>query len=342
MWGIVVRVILSIDVSVVTATRNPLHHPSHHYYEETYKSVHDLHLQTLRGGSTILQPPPPPVDQQHEQQQQPYRAMLEQRPSHYPQQQRNPQVEINNFNNNTPTAFLPKLGLEQVTKALLHTSEWNRRFQRGIRHWGKRERINIASSSQKVPNSKNQYKQQQLHQQQHQYQNYGSLPVNVHPSRTWQPPIGQDSGRSLEEEELTLFHAKAKLCARSWGPDLLPYLKHISEVLQIENNLELVLAMVYLDRACSVETPRSNGIAHVPFLQPRTVHRLGLAALVVAKTATSGTQTKIQELSESLGIPKAQLEQMVEWMVGALGDEGLYVGLEDLKAWSKTWKSFAP
>merc|ERR1712087_919900 len=242
-----------------------------------------------------------------------------------------------------------KLGLEQVTKALLHTSEWNRRLQKGIRHWGKRERINIASSSQGLANSKNQYQQlQQLHHQQQQqqqqqhYQNYGSIPVNVHPSRTWQPPIAQDSGRSLEEEELTLFHAKAKFGARSWGPDLLPYLKHITEILQIQDNLELVLAMVYLDRACSVETPRSNGIAHLPFLQPRTVHRLGLAALVVAKTATSGTQTKIEELSETLGIPKAQLEQMVEWMVGALGDEGLYVGLEDLKAWSKTWESFAP
>merc|ERR1740130_198226 len=37
---------------------------------------------------------------------------------------------------------------------------------------------------------------------------FGNLPVNVHPSHTWQPPIQASSGRLLEEEELSLFHAK--------------------------------------------------------------------------------------------------------------------------------------
>lgn len=210
----------------------------------------------------------------------------------------------------------------------------------GIQHWGQQKRLQIKSStstsSQSLSNSNN-YEQQQ---QQQQYQNYGSLPVNVHPSRTWQPPIQNDSGRSLEEEELTLFHAKTLVAKSSWGPQLLPYLKHICQILEIETSqsMELVLAMVYLDRACSVETLRSNGMAHCPFVAPRTVHRLGLAALVVAKSATTGMPA-VQKLADSLGIPQEQLQQMVQWMVGALGDDGMYVGLEELKAWAQVWGS---
>jgi len=334
MWGIVVLVLFSIDVSTVTATRNPLHHPGHHYhhdynhdYNHENNRAHDVHAHALRGGSTILQPPPPPMDQQQQLQQQESSSQALQRPMHYPQQEHPQQLEISSNNHNNPTDFLPKLGLEQITKALLHTSEWNRKFLKGVRHWGKRERLHLASKS--LPNSSNCQQQS------------GSLPVNVHPSRTWRPPIQPNSGRSLEEEELTLFHAKKATAAQSWGPDLLPYLKHITQVLEMKDNLELVLAMVYLDRACSLETPRSNGIAHLPFLQPRTVHRLGLAALVVAKSAMNGNSPSIiSELSESLGIPTSQLQLMVEWMVGALGDEGLYVGLEELKARAKTWESF--
>lgn len=204
--------------------------------------------------------------------------------------------------------------------------------------------------------------------------------MNVHPSRTWQPPIEAFSGRSLEEEELTLFHAKMPRTRsgreeidtdeaetiegpegahRLWGPDLLPYLQHIAETLEMDldgndengngnetNGIELFLAMIYLDRACSVETPRRNGVPACPFCQPRTVHRLGLAALVVASRAVCKSEkiplleTNVAKLSASLGIPRLQLQQMVDWMVAALGDDGLYVGLEEMKAWSRTWESF--
>jgi len=85
-----------------------------------------------------------------------------------------------------------------------------------------------------------------------------------------------------------------------WGPDLLPYLEHIAEILHMGNSngndngndkssseVEFLLAMIYLDRACSLETPRSNGVPPCPFCGPRTVQRLGLAALVVAKRAST-------------------------------------------------------
>jgi len=46
--------------------------------------------------------------------------------------------------------------------------------------------------------------------------------------------------------------------------------------------------MIYLDCACTVETPRSNGVPSCPFCAPRMVHRLSLAALLVALRAVRG------------------------------------------------------
>lgn len=352
MWAVVtVLVLLSVDVS--TATRNPLHHPQqNHGSSNCNRNVHVVG----RGGSTILQPPPQDQQQYPQAEDVPSsRALLEQPPIQYQQQvQQQQQEPMVSSNNNNPTSFLPRVRLEQITKALLHTSDWNKRLLRGIKHWGKHKRINLVSASPPsaqpsiayangLPN--NNYQQQSQHQQHSVgYQNYGSLPVNVHPSRTWEPPIEQDSGRSLEEEELTLFHAKTSNEARSWGPDLLPYLKHVADVLELDDDgsIELVLAMIYLDRACSVDTPRSNGVAHCPFVQPRTVHRLGLAALVVAKSVTSRQNQDhlVEKLSTSLGIPKEQLQLMVEWMLRALGDDETYVGVQELHSWSKIWKKF--
>ena len=228
---------------------------------------------------------------------------------------------------------------------------------------------------------------------------YGSLPVNVHPSRTWQPSIREFSGRTFEDEELTLFHAKIPRSrsssgeagnttavdtgngnrtdtepsdgdaeqlgagARYWGPDLLPYLEHIlHELLGVEkegSEILLFLTMIYLDRACSVETPRTGHLHHgvgpvppCPFCAPRTVHRLSLSALVVATKAFRRTHhthdngdvdaALLSKLSRSLGIPLVQLRQMVEWMLLALGDDGLYVSMEELRAWSRSWDSFFP
>ena len=315
---------------------------------------------------------------------------------------------------------MPKINMKLVTRALLHTSEFNRKLSRGVKHWGRHYKNKLASYTssqqqqkrQSLPsNFGNHQNQQQQHeqlynnQQQHQTfdaHGYGNIPVNVHPSRTWQPPIEAFSGRDLEEEELTLFHAKiprtraetsesetesgetAEMTekvelrleedqdrgADYWGPDLLPYLEHIAEILHMgdsngngndndksSSEVELLLAMIYLDRACSVETSRSNGVPPCPFCGPRTVHRLGLAALVVAKRAVNSSSSNppseyeysnrerdeemlLSKLSTSLGIPNLQLQQMVEWMVAALGDDGMYVGLEGMRTWSRIWESF--
>lgn len=257
---------------------------------------------------------------------------------------------------------IPKIDLRQAARVLLHTSECNRRLQQGVKHWGGRlnNQNKLLPSSSLSPPPKGYMTVNYQH-----YQPYGNLPVNVHPSRTWQPPIRGSSGRDFGEEELTLFHAKMPRSmapanekdaetddaeteqqdgVRSWGPDLLPYLEHISDVLGMDHDgIEIVLAMIYLDRACSVETPRSNGVPPCPFCSPRTVHRLGLAALVVAHHAVRGSvphEDPVAKLADSLGIPLLQLRHMVEWMVAALGDDGTYVDVAEMGARSAGWKPF--
>jgi len=445
IWGVLVLVLVS-TADVSTATRQQPRTSNHggnfattriRLFGVPYKYARYA-ATTLRGGSTTIrstttvttrgtttilqqQPPGPPPPMQGEQQQQHHQHYPQQPPHReghekmLPQQQQQLQ-QLYEERHDNPMAFLPKIGLKQITKALLHTSAWNRKLLLGVQYWGSngggshrlispRPLSFEQQQEQQVQydtNSNANFYEQSFHQQQEQqlvncHQHYGSHPVNVHPSRTWQPPIEATSGRSFEEEELTLFHAKKPRStslsrsegaeyetstndnyittaidnitattgaereaadAQSWGPDLLPYLKHITELLDIdsdadssqkENGIELFLAMVYLDRACSVETPRSNGVRPCPFCEPRTIHRLGLAAMVVAKKATSvgnhyyGEEPEhfwIQKLSSSLGMPQEQLQQMVEWMIAALGDDGLYVNQDELRTWSGICESF--
>lgn len=230
----------------------------------------------------------------------------------------------------------PKIHLKHMSMALRLTSEWNRRLLAGVNRlnfWGKRE-----SQPQQIPDS------------QQPQPGYGTHPVNVHPSRSWHLPI-QDTIPQMEEE-LTLFHAKVpressnktqRRGVAHWGPELLPYLEHVVDLLGVEDDgVEIPLSMIYLDRACSVENLRHNGVPPCPFCTPRTVHRLTLAALLLARQAVTGDDFLLEEQYiklQSLGIPLAQLQQMVDWMRGALGDTGLLVTMDQMKKWSQSWDS---
>jgi len=165
----------------------------------------------------------------------------------------------------------------------------------------------------------------------------GGQMVHVHPSQQWEPPIRVASD---ESDDLTLFHANAPRDSRTgvkrWGPDLLLYLQHLTTALNIQDDpLVLKLAILYLDRACSVETPRSHGQEKCPFLVPRTVHRLLLTSLLIAQKAVNPNSQS--ELS-SLGIPSYQLEQMQDWMRQSLGDMGVYVSESQLADFDETWE----
>lgn len=147
--------------------------------------------------------------------------------------------------------------------------------------------------------------------------------------------------------------------------------------------IELPLAMIYLDRACSVETPRTlfqgyrqqmtvggdnvfvsgariGVVAPCPFCTPRTVHRLVLAALLLAIECVNGTQRMeevcqrvIEEVSKSSvtttsallpsDLTSSQLLQMVRWMKAALGDAGLLVSVEEMNFWVESFEAiFGP
>jgi hypothetical protein len=259
----------------------------------------------------------------------------------------------------------PKIHLKHVSMALRLTSEWNRRLSQGInkmKQWGRGRRLAFAQ-----PPQQQEYLYGGYQEQQSQRQPYGDLPVNVHPSRTWQSPIpftslNSNEDHDDEDEDLTVFHAKipyqssfllsssttTEMSPRGvayWGPDLLEYLQSVVDLLGVSaNDVEIPLAMIYLDRACSVETPRSNGVLACPFCTPRTVHRLSLAALLLAAAANSTNEqlqleTLLQQCQDSLNIPQEELIPMVDWMRGALGDFGLMVTVEQMNQWRIHWES---
>lgn len=163
---------------------------------------------------------------------------------------------------------------------------------------------------------------------------------------------------------LTVFHAKQPRAPRAsakqlvgadrWGPDLPRYLEFLADTLgldQTDASLEFSLALIYMDRASSVETPRNNPslegtpvVPPVPYCTPRTVHRLILTSLLLSLEAIHGTSLHHHYPGklESLGIPLSQLEQMVDWMRSALGDLGFYVSPEQLVEWKRTWEAKFP
>lgn len=306
---------LLLSLSPSTATFNPLYNPQQHqpYYSsqqgDDYSYGNNPNPQnsnwdendTPRGGSTMMAPEPQQVQ--------------EEEPFHP-----------------------PKILLKHMSMALRLTSEWNRRLLAGVnrkfRFFGQRGRIRNSGQP-----SGSQDQQSQL--------DFVSQPVNINPTRSWTPPIGD--GTTQEMEELTAFHAKTERESEDvlrgvsrWGPELLPYLEHVVKLLGISSNgVEIPLAMIYLDRACSVETIRRNGCPPCPFCMPRTVHRLSLVALLLATHGVNGSKTipeYIQDL-ESLGIPTNQLEDMAAWMQSALGDDGMFVTVGQMKVWSQAWDS---
>jgi hypothetical protein len=302
-WFFYSVVLLLVSVRLTSASYNP--QPPPHYGSTGYAPNSNTHTYVAdpRGGSTLHRP----VD-------------------HWDEQIPIPQEE---------PFQPPKISLKHMAMALRLTGEWNRRLLEGVsrrlQFWKQHDEPTHTSRSLQQPRG-------------------GSHPVHVHPSRSWHPPIQVSEE---EPERLTLFHAKAprsekkysktpRFGAARWGPELLPYLEHIVDLLGLEDSggVEIALAMIYLDRACSMETLRTTGVPPCPYCTPRTVHRLSLVALSLATQAVHGGRTEDYfERLQSLGIPLPQLQQMVDWMKGALGDPGMLVTVGQMKDWSQTWDS---
>lgn len=229
---------------------------------------------------------------------------------------------------------LPSMNLKHISLSLRYACEMNRRLQEASHlkpsiHDRDYQPEDIARSSSDPLQMSG-----------------GGQMVHIHPTQTWQQPIRASEER--EAEQLTIFHAKTPRQTQSkvlrgasrWGPDLETYIEHVTKALKVHDNpLVLSLAILYLDRASSVETPRSNGALACPYVSPRTVHRLMLVSLIIATKAVYHT-VDLTSIT-SLGISEMQLEHMENWMRLALGDQGLYVQSEQLHEffgnWERTW-----
>jgi hypothetical protein len=169
----------------------------------------------------------------------------------------------------------------------------------------------------------------------------------------------------MSPPRLTIFHtAHPRVSANKhlsgvsrWGPDLALYVEHLLvNVLQVPNmdddeddaavSTVLTMALLYVDRAASVETPRSNGYLPTPYLTPRTTHRLLLASLLLAAQATAasangGRGVDVAALyaraSDALGVSAEHVHEMVAWMKGALGDPGWFVAPDQLLEFKQLW-----
>ncbi|KAL3921572.1 MAG: hypothetical protein SGILL_002677, partial [Bacillariaceae sp.] len=250
----------------------------------------------------------------------------------------------------------PKVHLKQVSTALRLTAEWNRRISDGInkmKSWGRGRRLDVQSQRQEehLKNERDNYGGP-----------YGDLPVNVHPSRAWQPPIPASKSDHSEGEELTVFHAKTPPKEENvkssrgiayWGPDLEEMLQSAVSSLQLtEERVEIPLAIIYLDRASSAETPRGNDVVACPFCTPRTVHRLFVASLWLALEAVQGS-AGVQQMRNAMfptsndnasssflmEITEEELREMVAWMRSALGVNGLMVTVDEMKVWTARWQA---
>lgn len=218
--------------------------------------------------------------------------------------------------------------VEEIALALRWTGEMNRR---------------LSVASRKQPEIQRRLEEEQI-------------PQTLDPFRGGQASVYRiaTAPNTPVSETLSVFHTKhprSKVAngARRWGPELSKYLHTLVAILSFgEDNVsrrevsskELTLAMIYMDRACSVETPRSDGHNPCPYCTPRTVHRLTVAALLVALESSRGTlcsESLLLKVSNILDIPELELQEMVDWLRAALGDQGTHVAAEQLEDFTQTW-----
>ncbi|GAX24840.1 hypothetical protein FisN_6Hh391 [Fistulifera solaris] len=226
------------------------------------------------------------------------------------------------------TSSLP-IKVEEVALALRWTGEMNRRlFLASQQPFGVQR---IRDETEELPQSKDPFRGGQ---------------ASVYRIASTPRPS------TVASDTITVFHAKRLYegnaqGARRWGPELSQYLHTLVSFFgsDFENTMsitDLTLAMIFMDRACSVETPRSDGHSPCPYCTPRTVHRLLVASVLVAVEANRGAPISEElrtQLSKVLGIPHSELEHMVDWVRGALGDQGTFVSSEQLQDFALTWKS---
>mmetsp|Transcript_30554 Transcript_30554/g.37303 ORF Transcript_30554/g.37303 Transcript_30554/m.37303 type:complete len:364 (-) Transcript_30554:81-1172(-) len=155
--------------------------------------------------------------------------------------------------------------------------------------------------------------------------------------------IGDANDGHQEAPLNTIFHGKKprpqhqtfRRGVERWGPKLELYLQEIQSTLQCASPTCLALALIYIDRACSADTLRSDSAC--PFLTPRTVHRMLLTAMVTASKAI-GRNVSYNRIQEKFGVSEKALHDMERWMIGAMGEEGVWVSDHDIESLLQKWR----
>ena len=253
-------------------------------------------------------------------------------PQHYEQQHRHEYSHPQNENMHTsredqvspsPEQFVPLMTPEHIALSLRLTCERNRRLMRGSTFGVRRQPETVVAQPE-------------------------SHHIKV--------PSVTSSVQTAEKEATTVFHATSRRThndgkskrilsgVESWGPNLQTFITElVSNILQLtddENSIVLSLSMIYLDRASSVETLRSNQAPSCPFVSFRTVHRLLLssiltAAQVVGRKSIEDYHVQLEDL---LGVSAEELRTMMAWMKYALGDSGHFVGLGEMQKFKQMWE----
>ena len=151
----------------------------------------------------------------------------------------------------------------------------------------------------------------------------------------------------VEDSSASIFHT-----VNSWrSNDFKQYLARVVEILApkganeqqpLAAELELSVAMMYLDRATSLETPRASGVPPCPFATPRTAQRLVLTAMLLAVSSVRCIEDMSHwyaEIETAFGIPTSDCHKMVGWMRAALGYVGIVVTPGDVREWKQQWES---
>lgn len=153
-------------------------------------------------------------------------------------------------------------------------------------------------------------------------------------------------------EARTIFHAKnsrpesaeglSLFGTERWGPSLQEFTQQLVDMLELsqeQSSVVLALAMIYLDRASSVETSRSSGLPPCPFCSCQTVHSLLLSAACTAARVAGGRPVELSdEQLGMLGITARDISEMMAWMEGALGDLGYFVSMEEMQKFKTHWE----
>jgi hypothetical protein len=274
-----------------------------------------------------------------------------------------------------PTMQPFTMNLNHIALSLRYTCEMNRRLhavtsrlQPSTHDQGYDS--DVEDSTHHNSNNKEENQQDGYHFQSQNNNPYlgsrGGQMVHIHPSQTWQLPIRQSSSShtSLQSSEaITLFHAptlyennrndndddKSSTTTRRgpsrWGPDMDIFISDLVQALQVHDNpLVSSLAILYLDRASSVETSRPLGVTPCPYVSPRTVHRLVLVSWILATRAVGRGNANLLSspqflaLRSSLSLSESDLVQLENDMYLALGDSGLYVTYDELQQFQRNWE----